>query len=472
MLVVKNRVQYSDIVLAKKLSEEIFNDYKTALEFAFIEPKTSYLMFRRVLELLCFEIGKKHNIELNPNSLYKNISILATSLDLEESLIKEFHSLRIMTNKEVHRELISLKELKENDELDIGEVRNKLVKIFGQVYYFLNKEKVEIEISKLSEFEFNKSVLDSTKDLRSSEKYKAGLWYEAQVNKKYNSFGTASILPEVDTLQIKMLIDLALTHYEVSYKLSVYEGLTWQESIYVEYNKDALVDELCNIEYYFKYARLIIANSNLFKDDEVGKAVRMMKNAMARGHELARVYYSCRLYEEAKYEDAYNLICKSIRNEKNSLSYNLLFHYYSDGKACTIDKEKALEYLSLGIEEGDLDALTKLGKLYYEGVIVDKNELKGKEILEEAIAKGNRGALQYYNMEIIHGGAKKISKKISKTLISQYGHLLEERPDLAHKKIDRNSLCFCGSGKKYKKCCFINGKKYNKDTSKTQKIGL
>ena len=71
------------------------------------------------------------------------------------------------------------------------------------------------------------------------------------------------------------------------------------------------------------------------------------------------------------------------------LQYEIL-GYIDEGKV-----NAAKEYLENRIQHKDTDALTILGLLYIYGVGLEKNEEKGRQMIQEAIQKGNTAANQF-----------------------------------------------------------------------------
>lgn len=57
--------------------------------------------------------------------------------------------------------------------------------------------------------------------------------------------------------------------------------------------------------------------------------------------------------------------------------------------------DKAKQYLLEKVRQQDTDALTIIGFLYFYGVGLKKDEEKGRKLLEEAIRKGNKMAIEF-----------------------------------------------------------------------------
>lgn len=71
------------------------------------------------------------------------------------------------------------------------------------------------------------------------------------------------------------------------------------------------------------------------------------------------------------------------------LQYEIL-EYIDEGKI-----NEAKEYLENRIQYEDTNALTILGLLYIYGVGLEKDETKGRQMIQEAIQKGNTAANQF-----------------------------------------------------------------------------
>ena len=58
---------------------------------------------------------------------------------------------------------------------------------------------------------------------------------------------------------------------------------------------------------------------------------------------------------------------------------------------------EAIKYLTLAADKGDPQAMGNLGACYYNGIGVEKNELKGTDLLRKAAKGGNEEARKALN---------------------------------------------------------------------------
>ena len=128
-----------------------------------------------------------------------------------------------------------------------------------------------------------------------------------------------------------------------------------------------------NQDNYLAQGHLILANSNMY-DKEVAKEV---------------------------FERLLQLAEKNDREAQNLLGY-----FFGNGFGTDKDLDKSFIYFKKSADQGDINSLTNIAKLYLMGEGVDQNKQKGVELLQQAANKMDYDAIRtlgmmyYYGMDI------------------------------------------------------------------------
>jgi hypothetical protein len=439
----------TDVELSEKLSYDICENYKIALEFINSNPDYSLLKFRKIIKSVIRKISKKFKVELKGNSLEDYIDSLF-KMDTDIGLKKRYkhkplndnlHIVRKLCNEGIHevKEFNKSEELensnnkneydKENEILkeNAKEARKIIILIFRYVHFIIYKNKL-IPIKDV-DINHNREII--CKALTSTDfnkKLKAGIAYENIFADELHS------TPKIDTndfeFHLKGLRKSALAFYEAAYKISAQLD---NESYSNTKEKEKIIFNKCELEPLYRYAVLGLSSGN---NDE--KFKKLIEVAAKRRYKPAKALFGVMLYKEAEFKKLY----KSDRN-------------------------KFIEHLKLVVDIGYPDALAILGKFYYQGEYIPEDKPKAKKLLEKSATLGSAIAQQFIKSEnkkievknkiteaTIKKNKVKITKKLNKMekMIEAQESTTNQKPIKVDKKPGRNDLCWCGSRKKYKKC--------------------
>lgn len=421
------------------MSPSIGSAYHEAVEFSRVLPSHALVRFRDVLEEVCISFAKHAGLDLVKTSIAKYITQLWDSRVVTSGLKSKLNKIRVLCNEGAHQVRIveegaPSNPLQQRHEILVSnavEVRGLMSSVFEEVYRRdngahadLNYKQVTIESQ-----EWKDVIYAATMNEDPVLQYKAGLWCEAEIDRRL----IANIYPIVSdefAAQQLFLQRLAATYFRASFEF------------------------VPNIDASFRYASLVLLGK--IDGDKVDEARALVKAAADSGHGEACQFYGSILYDkESDYEQALKYLLLSERNE-DPRAYFCLWSYYSQGKACEPQIDKALAYLQRGCELDCCDALYALGREYFEGEHVPKDVEKASELLQRSAELGNGQALGYKKIYVDIGYDKFVKdmqesalEMLSRIPVVSGNSQLEHKP----KAIDPYSPCPCNSGKKFRFCC-------------------
>ncbi|MDR8085176.1 sel1 repeat family protein, partial [Acinetobacter baumannii] len=79
-------------------------------------------------------------------------------------------------------------------------------------------------------------------------------------------------------------------------------------------------------------------------------------------------------------------------------AYSCLYIFYTEGRACAPDPEKAVAFVERGVEQECRDCLYSLGRAYFEGKFVQNDVDKARDLLKRAADLGHGIARGYLYM--------------------------------------------------------------------------
>lgn len=424
----------TDLDLAFSVSEAVGQSYKEAVEFTTALPSYSLIRYRDTLEEICGLLAAKMSAVCSAQSLFEKINYLGNTGAITFGFKDRCHKLRMLCNPGAHRNSGSIDAQKkdeikaEHEQLrsNTQEARNLALWILenyarsvGKVSGELNLCLVEIQTQ-----EWKDLLFSAVTDGAAHTKFKAGLWCEAEAEKRELEFN-GIIAPTEFEYDQNFLKRLAATFYLASYKATR--------------NTDA----------GFRYAQFVIQNK--IDADKQDEAREIIEEAAKGGHGEACYYHASLLYEdENDYVDAEKFWLLAARHN-DPRAFSSLYFYYTAGKACAPDPEKAVAFVERGVEQDCRDCLYTLGRAYFEGEFVQKDDEKARELLARASELGH-GIARGYLLLVVNGFANVIAEDFAKI-----GRMLAgiDAPNVAAKALppDPYSLCACGSGKKHKWCC-------------------
>ncbi|MGF1724988.1 tetratricopeptide repeat protein [Photobacterium nomapromontoriensis] len=113
------------------------------------------------------------------------------------------------------------------------------------------------------------------------------------------------------------------------------------------------------------------------------------------------MYNASKIIKESADTSKYHLVIDYLEGASlkgNLKSLSLLSRIYFDGVIVKQDINKALHYLNLSAENGDVASMAVLAVFYIEGKFVDKNPRLGWKLMEKAASTGNKYAINYIEL--------------------------------------------------------------------------
>lgn len=138
-----------------------------------------------------------------------------------------------------------------------------------------------------------------------------------------------------------------------------------------------------------------------FSDNNYLQAQAKEGNTTA-AFELGNFYYfNLKQDNFVKARQYYELSSTSKDDEIKAASLYKLGNIYFYGKAVIINYEKALEFYELSAKLNYPKAQAKLALMYFNGIEVDKNTSRAKELLQKACQGGFAKACTFYNENFV-----------------------------------------------------------------------
>lgn len=444
----------TDLDFAGKFTNNIAEDYQTAIEFLNDNPDYALLKFRKVIEQLCVFIATRRDIEFTNNVLFDRINSLGDLSLINRNTKDLFHEVRDLSNFGVHYTqepnedddatfiLENKKKCLENARL----ARKQVIELFKDVFLLIRLGNTIPKITNIdySYYGFKQIIYEGAISASYLAKLKAGIAYHA-IAKQANA-GRHLILKPSELLWYNCSLKLAAINYENSMELSFEES---------KYNSEpSKIYLYCDVESLFRYS--VIAESGVLGQEKEIEGIKLLKIAADRGYNEAVANYGAYLYDESLYEEAKDYLNIAIKLD-SPLAYRTLFLYYSK---IEVDKNRAMEYLNKAIKLGCGDSIGELGILHHQGFIVEKDDVKAERLLLDAIDKGSYLAKRYHFVEFkdLVGQLQKKGLDMLDLFNREFEKIQNEVKQSKPKptkvvKVGRNELCPCGSNEKYKKCC-------------------
>ena len=400
-------------------------------------PSHALVRFRDTLEFLCLRLAEKTRSIPHQLSLVQLIGYLHEHGQTTFAVNDQFHRIRKLCNVGAHQALLAIQEdqqgalrIERKTLISNAQMtRDELLTVFKRLYKDETgaAEMVSVTKVEISTQEWKALIFQAASQENPEIKYKAGLWCEAEAERMNLSVTTLIVSNEFE-IQRKFLLKLAGIFYQASYQLKA--------------NADAM----------FRYASLVEFGN--LDGDKLSEAIEIIRNAADDAHGKACDHYAAILYEDQKnYVLAEKYWLQAI-DRGVTRAYYCMGVLYRDEKVGKVDHEKSIAFLEKGVEENDTDCLYLLGRDYFEGLGVEKNSVKAKELLFKASEAGHNAARAYLALEV-NGGLKKITDTF-KFLGMQLAQTLPKIIPASKNKVRVNDPCPCGSGKKYKKCCHLS----------------
>lgn len=423
----------TDIDLAHRISSNIGAAYRQAVEFSEVLPSFALVRFRDVLDGICEQLARAANLYWERVPLVDKIAALTDAGAVTFRLRDCLHLARTLCNTGAHQTLPdspeSAKEkLDRHKELvqHAGKVRDLLLEAFEYLYCSSNALEIKPGYVKatIDNQLFRDVLFNATVHSDADAKYNAGLWCEAEAERRSREF-KGIIASDAYQHEQTFLKRLAATFYQSSSLLKQ------------------------NVDAQFRYARFV--EQGMIDAEKKHEAVGMIARAAELGHPEACDYFGGVLYEDKQdYENAERFWIKAAQANVTR-AYFCLYLLYSKGEAFKADLVKAIGYLKTGAEQGDRDCLDQLGRCYFEGDGVEHDEETARVLLQRAVDQGSGSARAYLALKV-NRGADLIADQLQILGAAMLAQTRNQRRTSSG-AVEPYALCSCGSGKKYKFCC-------------------
>lgn len=424
----------TDLELASAVSEAVGRSYKEAVEFTTALPSYSLIRYRDVLEAVCGQIANEHGVVIESISLFEQINELAEARAITFGFKDRCHKLRMLCNPGAHRRSSSIEPGKKDDiQAEHENLKNNALEARDlslwiiETYYRTIKKfngKLDYLLVEIQTQEWKDLLFSAVADNDAQTKFKAGLWCEAEAERRELEFN-GIIAPTSFEDDQNFLKRLAATFHLASYKATR------------------------NVDAGFRYAQFV--EQRKIDGDKLDEARALIEEAAKSGHGEACDYHASILYDEKRDYEVAERFWLLAAQRNVTRAYSCLFFYYTEGKACPPDPVKAVAFVEKGVEQECRDCLYSLGRALFEGQHVPKDIEKARELLARASELGH-GIARGYLLMVVNGGAEVIAEEFAKIgrMLMAIDNPRKEAKSIA---IDPYSPCTCGSGKKYKWCC-------------------
>lgn len=481
----------TDHELCERVSPELADDYKFALQFMQLDPETSLTKFRRMVELLCILIGEAQKIEYSTHELSGRIRELFEYQVINYSQNAALHRLRSLGNEAVHVSSTRAgKGINKEDVKDlIQEERQRLqkeallaqsliIEIVQDLYPQIIKEPLghEVKLTKLVDESWKSDLVSYITSENYKDKLKAGhIYTRLAIDLAVDD----SFEQNIDFICTnESILKMAIANYEAACNLSSKIdakklSISNLGKIAKDSNPHTWMMKKADPECLFYLWDALVTYK--FTEYEIfGDISWMLKRSAKKGFPKAMARYADKLYEAgdsrakewvlkaAEHEEdlAMLLMCRMVFEERKKSGENIDIHLepltqdFQD-----IENPTYIDYLMRGVELGGPECLCALGQMYHR-----LEDDRAEEVLLASIKNGSVEAFNYYFQEF-KGLSTIHDQKVLKTL-QDMGDLAEQsfnrtlenftrcrKPIVKDETIGRNDPCVCGSGKKYKKCC-------------------
>jgi hypothetical protein len=428
----------NDEQFAALFKESIESDYKNALLLMNVSPDVSLFKFRKILETLCLLYAQHYSYKFVSKNLCEQINELADISAIHGADRELFHVVRELTNDGVHNQELS------NDILLSKALasRTKVLDLLESAYLSLGLgetlpqyELIDVGGQEHKDLWFNCLISCDYKKYLS-----LGVFYE-KMGKVFENeaFGDKSF-----TARAQIMYAFSAESYKSAFQLCSKKTIT---DVISSNNKQISIAQESH-QILFKYALLCFNNK---VDNLHISEITILLNALAkRGFYAAYAYLGWCHYLSEDYKKAYKYLTHK-KAENTVFLFQRLGVLYSSGKACPVKSAKAVESFQKAVMLGCNQSMFELGKIYYKGELVLKDDELAQHYLCQAIATGNLKAVLYLDEKYL-----KIRELFSGLLEEIKGDKVKigpQKPCTKTTKLGRNKPCSCGSTLKYKNCC-------------------
>lgn len=311
----------TDVELSHKIDKEIAESYVTAVEFISSYPDYSLFKFREIIEFVTRLLAQKNDLKLSSEKLVENIEQLFDAQIIHKNTKDQLHEVRKLGNAGVHKsdskpnEPDFYNDIKDRLKDSAMTARAKVVSIFEDVYYILNKKYLSKKMSlvDLPSIDSGDILFQASISIDYESKLKAGILCQSILEEQ--RFVLPLIATENQRFHLECLLNNALSFYESSYKISANFHL--HTDMLIRQKTDLNLDEnilmKCQLEPLYRYASLAIRYGDIREDldDEQERWFTPLKTAAERGYAPAEALFGAYLFDEKKYDAAYTYLSRA-----------------------------------------------------------------------------------------------------------------------------------------------------------------
>ena len=439
-----------DEQFAALFKESIASNYKDALLFMKADPDISLMKFRKILELLCLLYKEHYSYEFESKKLYEQIDELGSNDIISGVISESFHEVRMLTNPGVHipcdigyeKDDIAAKDKLKNNAI---ESRKGILNLLEHAFLGLGIDK----------------ELPTYKMKVAGGQEQKNLWFMSLTSNHHNDHFRLGELYQELAECYERLIPEDITFVERSNSMFVIATESYKTSFQLVSKKSirSVIDsqgkgisispESCDA--LFNYSLLCLKG----KVDNQGavEAKIILRALIKRGFIDAYSYLGWQNYVDEDYKNAFKFL-NHKKVTQNVYTFHKLGILYSEGKACPINIDRAIDCFQRAAELGDTESMFELGKLYHKATEVDNNDILAQEYLGKAVVRGHVDSVMYLDDNYLKL-QDSFNKMVEETVVmlDKVAQQVINTPIKAISKQGRNELCSCDSGEKYKKCC-------------------
>lgn len=441
MITIKNDEQFVEL-----FNKPIASNYKEALLFMNVDPDISLMKFRKILETLCLLYAKDKDHDFEDNKLCNQIDELEHTQLISGVNKGLFHDIRMLTNRGVHAYNEAEQESHNTDNKE--ELIAYAIDSRKGILNLLETAYLDLKIgNKIPKYEMAGAGGQEYKDL----------WFTSITSSDYSvHFEMGEFYQELGEVYAKLIIDkndyvtnsnsmfvLAQESYKSAFKFATKLDV---ETVISTQGKGIKIAPNSH-QSLFNYALLCLQGK--VEKHGVSDAKILFRSLIKREYSSAYSYLGWCCYLTEDYNNALKYLTHN-KAQQDVFTWQKLGVLYSEDKACSINMDKAIGYFKQAAELDDVESLFQLGRLYNIPNSILKNDEQSKTYLRKAIDMGHTNAFRYFTKHFFNTARK------MEDLLKLINETDKNVPLIANNKQQRNNMCSCGSGKKYKKCCLIN----------------
>ncbi|NOI67564.1 DUF4145 domain-containing protein [Vibrio sp. 99-8-1] len=434
---------YTDIALCQSIDPRIEGYYTSALRYGASIPDYALIQYRKAAECICDVLIHHHQQPFSSkNSLWKKIQFLQQHNFIDAEFAQQLSTIRENANNGAHHGSDDEGKFDNKQTIvqRIAETNACLVSCLKFCHFAIRGEEVlEVTSTAVAMAQNSEIILESLTSINWDTHFRAGLAYEAMIT---DAIIIHHKLRENEAQNMQLLLSHyrgAINCYETAFKLSC-------SDVSIDFNDFSQpLPQLSDLEGHqldllFNYCRVLLTSGVM--ENQVANALTILEFAADQGHSKSAGFLGNALYEEGQYKSAKALLIQAAEQlDDNGLCG--LFLYYSEGKAVEPDNSKALYYIEKGLKQSSVQCLGLMGAAYYNGFGRTMDRKKGLELAKLAMQKGSLSAYQFI-------------KEVELNSMRDF-YLSTQLTSTAQNALPgRNDPCPCGSGKKYKKCCYAS----------------